>query len=331
MALSNAQFIPKLNELIAHWALCAEAYAPKVLLVRKPESDTTVSLAQFTALRDTLQARQNAVLDGLNVQQMTRANINTRKASLLAQFNEFTGLLDAFYRNTDFHAVRPLAPSVSDGQEAFTRPLVAAMQLWEDLNAGPAPAGVTLPLVLSDGTVAGTFSSLISGLQFAYAEEQRKEKNVGLARAKCNTVKAQAYEVMKVYRETVPVKLKQFPELVQTLPRLTPLPGHTPAAVNSSAVLLPSNQAKVVYDASTDAMLASYQLRGTVGDDYREDDAVVIATNAPGAAREFTTPFGLNQPGAQVALKVFVVLTTGNEAGSAAMFVERPLALPLAA
>jgi hypothetical protein len=87
-----------------------------------------------------------------------------------------------------------------------------------------------------------------------------------------------------------------------------------------------------VYDASADAMLASYQIRGNAGDDYSDEDAVVIATNAPGDPREFTTPFGLNQPGAKVALKVFVILTTGNEAGSAAVFVTRPASVvPLAA
>jgi hypothetical protein len=58
---------------------------------------------------------------------------------------------------------------------------------------------------------------------------------------------------------------------------------------------------------------------------------VVIATNAPGAPGEFITPFGLNQPGAKIVLKVYVVLTTGNEAGSAAMFVERPASVQLAA
>jgi hypothetical protein len=36
---------------------------------------------------------------------------------------------------------------------------------------------------------------------------------------------------------------------------------------------------------------------------------------------------GLNQPGARVALKVFVVLNTGNEAGSSVMLVQRPLAV----
>ena len=47
--------------------------------------------------------------------------------------------------------------------------------------------------------------------------------------------------------------------------------------------------------------------------------------------REFITPFGLSQPGARVELKVYVILTTGEESGSAAMFVQRALSLPLAA
>ena len=130
---------------------------------------------------------------------------------------------------------------------------------------------------------------------------------------------------MKVYREGVPGSgVANFPVLVETLPRLTPLPGHTPAAVNASAVFTAPNGSKVVYDASADGLLHSYQLRGNVGGDYSDEDAIVIATHTPGEAREFLTPFGLNQPGAQVALKVYVILTTGNEAGSGAMLVHRP-------
>jgi hypothetical protein len=79
-------------------------------------------------------------------------------------------------------------------------------------------------------------------------------------------------------------------------------------------------------------MLHSYELRGNVGEDYSDEDAVVIATNLAEAPREFVTTFGLNQPGARIAMKVYVVLTTGNEAGGAAMLVQRPSAvLPLAA
>ena len=90
------------------------------------------------------------------------------------------------------------------------------------------------------------------------------------------------------------------------------------------------NAPKVVHDASTDAMLHSYQLRATVGDHYNEEDAVVIATHGPNEPREFITTFGLNQPEAEVAFKVFVILTTDNETGSAALLMERPVAVQIA-
>jgi hypothetical protein len=51
---------------------------------------------------------------------------------------------------------------------------------------------------------------------------------------------------------------------------------------------------------------------------------MVLATHAPDAARVFEVAFGLTQAGARVALKVFVILETGNEAGSEVMVVTRP-------
>ena len=44
-----------------------------------------------------------------------------------------------------------------------------------------------------------------------------------------------------------------------------------------------------------------------------------------GATREFVTTFGLALPGARVSLKVFVILDTGNESGSATVVIQRPV------
>ena len=233
-------------------------------------------------------------------------------------------MLDAYYRHTDFFAARPYAPNLSDGQETFSRPLGNVMSLWAKLNAGPAPAGVTLPLVLPGGLDQSGFASLVSALQFAYADEDVKMQDITLGRATRDRLQSDAYELMKSYRETVPVRLTAFPDLIATLPRLTPLPGHTPEAVNASAVFQAPNSTRVVYTGSNDLQLERYELRGNVGNHYSEEDAIVIATNLPADVKEFVTTFGLTQPGAEIALKVFVVLTTGNESGSAAMLVERP-------
>lgn len=326
----NSSYIPTINQFLAHWGQCNTALGASPLLVQRADN-TTVTKAQFTTQRDTLQTQLNTIQTCLTTQEIARGNINSRKTTLLAQMNLFLGVLDAYYRRTDFFAARPYAPSLTDGQEVFSRALGNVMSLWVKLNAGPAPAGVTLPLVLPGTVDQATFASAVSALQFSYSDEDVKMQDLTLARATRDRLQEEAYGLMKSYRETVPVRLTAFPDLINTLPRLTPQPGHTPVAVNASAVFQAPNSTKVVYTASTDFQLERYELRGNVGNHYSDEDAIVIATNLPLDTKEFVTNFGLTQPGAEIALKVFVVLTTGNEAGSAAMLVERPANVELLA
>ena len=180
-------------------------------------------------------------------------------------------------------------------------------------------------MTLADGTLVGNFSSAVSGLQFAYATLASTEQNLQLARLGRNAIQETAYAAMKAYRLIVPSRLAAHPTLVASLPALTPAPGHTPAPVNVSGVFQAPDAAKVVYSASADPDLLEYELRGTVGPEYHEDDAVLVATNGPGATREFVTTFGLTQPGVRVSLKVYVILNTGNESGSATVVIQRPV------
>jgi hypothetical protein len=309
-----------------HWLTGNGKLAPNPIVLTLPDK-TSMTQAQFVALRTALEAQQDVVQTCLVDAGIARGSVNVKKAALLTKLNLFISKMDASYQGTEFYEMRPYAPSITDGEKAFFKPLNLAMKLWKRMDEGAAPAGVTLPLVLGDGTTQGAFASLISSLMFACSDLETKEVDLGIARGKRNVIQVRAYGAMLAYREGAVNNYALHPEMIESLPRLSPLPGHTPERVNASAVFESPDQSKVVYDASTDPMLEGYQLRGNVGDEYSDEDAVVIATNVPGAPREFVTPFGLTQPGAKVALKVFVVLTTGNEAGSATMFVQRPLAL----
>ena len=149
---------------------------------------------------------------------------------------------------------------------------------------------------------------------------------VASGQARRDETQAELYRVMKQYRNDVPGDMMAYPTLVETMPRLTPLPGHTPQPVSASATFAAPAQSRIVYGESTDVMLHSYQLRGHVGTEYAEDYAQVIANRAPGEPQEFVTSFGLGEPGVHMVFKVFVILTTDNEAGSAPMVVQRPFA-----
>ena len=292
---------------------------------------TTVSQVAFAGLRSTLLTQENAVQAALTNFQLARGTVLTKKNELLPKFGLFTSILDGYYQGTHFIEARPYAPSFNDGKENFLRPLGAMMTVWLKMNEGGAPPGVSLPVLLGDNTDQGSFASALSSLCFAFGDMENKEVLLQLARGERNVTLRKAYEVMKFYREVAPGKYTLHPEMIETMPRLTPLPGHTPERVNASAMFEAPNESKIVHDASTDAMLSHYELRGNAGDDYSEHDAMLIASHEPGEPMEFLTSFALTQPGAKAAFKVFVVLTTGNEAGSAEMVVQRPVALPLAA
>lgn len=320
---NNASYIPTMNEFIPHWTQ-VDAALPTPLIVAKPDQ-AAMTVTDFTALREAIQQQALDVVGFLNDQEIARGDINLRKTTMLALLNEFNGLLDGYWVGTAFLNARPLVPGFSMGEENFLKPMRDMATLWTKLNAGTAPTGVTLPLTLANGMVQAPFALMIKGLQNAYAAEAKAAQDVVLERGLRELNKASAYEVMKSYRTVVPSRCRLFPALVSTLPALTPAGGHTPDAVEASAVFEAPDKSHVTHEASTDADLARYELRGNPGETYDENDAVTILTHTPSDPREFVTNFSLSAPGAKVALKVFVVLTTGNEAGSETMVVQRPV------
>jgi hypothetical protein len=113
--------------------------------------------------------------------------------------------------------------------------------------------------------------------------------------------------------------------LLQTMPRIRPLPGHTPEPITLNAAWdAVAGKARLTWDASEDSALASYQLRMCRSAEYDIDAETVVATVAPNAARELLTVAGLASAGATASYKVYVILSTGNERGSNAVTVTRP-------
>ncbi len=321
---NNASYIPTMNSFLAHWNQ-VNVVMPAPLLIKVEGVTGPVGAGEFVLQRANLHDSFLEVIDKLNDGEIARGDITIKKPALLLWLNEFVGLLEVYYQGTPFLNARPKVPNVTDGQDRFLTPMYDMLSLWVKLNAGSAPDGLTLPLELSDGTLVADAQAAVAALATSYLSEKMQVQNVSLARSKRDLSKAKAYAMMKAYRVAVASRCAQHPELVDTLPALSPTPGHTPEAVAASAVFEAPDKSRVTYEASTDADLDRYELRGNPGETYSDDDAVVILTNAPGDPLEFLTSFGLSAPGTEVALKVYVVLTMGNEAGSTAMVVARPV------
>jgi hypothetical protein len=215
--------------------------------------------------------------------------------------------------------------------EEFTKPLLDMGDLWDRINqlGSSTPPGLANPLVLTGETsyvtlaLAG-WNALIATLRGYGDDSTIALGRVRRSRSRRNFTQMAAYEMMKVYRKAMPSALPSGDPLQAGLPKLTvESTGATPDPVNVSAVYVSGSTSKTVYEASTAADLKEYQLRGVIGDDWDEEDAVTIATNAKDAPREFEVNFGLTQPGTRIVLKVYVITQTGHERGSAAMVVDR--------
>ena len=319
---SNASYPLTMAEFAAHWQQVNFELNPDLLIVTPDKQSMTQ--AEFVTLRQTLEASFIDLVDRLNDVELARAGIRAAKATMLVRLNELLAYIDSYWAPTLLPQARPLVPSVTDGPGEFLKAMYDAMSLWERMNEDDAPAGITLPVVLADGTTQADFRASVLALNELYADERSAIVSTTLSRAQRDAHKARAYAVMKAYRQAVPARCAGFPILLETLPALSPKPGHTPDPVNVSAVFVPPDQSRVAYTPSDEPSLLRYELRGHPGDEYDAEDAVVVATNAPADAPEFLTAFGLTQPGTRVAFKVYVVLQTGNVAGSAAVVVERP-------
>lgn len=312
----NSSYIPTTNEFIAHW----ESVNADLGVGNEVTVAGGVGIAELTALRNSLQAQRDAVEAALNGQEISSAEIKLKKTALLQRFAQFAANVRALYSGQPFVAALPDAPGIGESESKFLTPMVDALNLWTRINA----SGTAIQLV--GGYDDTEFSDDIGYLREEYVTWTKAGSDLRLARAQRNKLQDEIYPILKQYRQIIPGKFAAGSVFIETLPRLSPLPGATPKAVNASGVWdAAETKARLTWEASDNADLKEYQVRYTPGDDYDEDDEAVVATILPGSPLELLTDAGLTQPGASSSFKVYVIVNTGNEKGSATMVITRPV------
>jgi hypothetical protein len=335
MALENkGSYIPTSNEFLAHWLDADAALTPLgLILPEKPgEIPAGFNRSGLLSLRTVLLSQLDAVQDKLNSLQLASSAVKFFKAKMYKRLTLFVGLLDGYYSSTELYAARPELPGEGAAEDKITNALRDMRSLWVRMNLGPAPSGVVLPVQLNEGTdtapdLVGVaeFELDLGNLPQKYMDRAEAEQGVKLARARRDRTMANIKTVLLAYRAAAATKLAAHTDLLSTLPRVSPQPGHTPDAVSATAVFLAPDVAQITHTESDDADFKEYQLRGTVGDDGDTEDAVVLATHTARTPAVFTTQLGLGAPGGAGSYWVYVITNDGNERASNRMVVERPL------
>ena len=311
-----------MDDFTGHWEQCDEVLGANPFIVAVPGKSGTTRAA-FEGLRTSVLDAQTNVQARLNTLETARTAVTLQKTALVTVLTDFLGVLDGYYQATAHYGARPIMPNFGDGQQRFTKQLIDAMVLWEDINEAPAPPGVTLPVVLASGVSHADFAAAVSTLQSAYQAIAKAESRLRTARTARTMLGDDACAIMKAYRSAAPQKLTQHPALAANIPKLSPDPGHTPDPVQAIATHTPPSTTHIVHTPSTDPDVDYYEVEGTNGEEFNADDAINLGRHNPGQPNEFTFTFGLTQPNTTIAAKVYVVLKTGRRAGSATMVVRR--------
>ena len=327
----SASYIPTLQAFLAHWAECNTA-----LGALTPPDELTLGgslLAQATPVVRTdlaqlyadLLEKHGEVTAALVEVDFARSDLADLKARLVQRVGEFTGKVRSKVPKSKFERALPPLPDTSNSLNVLQNAVGRVKAIWLSLN-GSGITGVTLPLVLQGGYAVAALTADLTALPGAFLAVTDTGSAVKLLQEERNDLQDVIYPLFKAYRLEVPATFPAGNALVDSLPALTPAPGSTPDPVVLTGVLDgPTNKARLTWTASTNPELDHYEVRAVPGGTYNTDDEVAVATIDKDATRELLTDHFLTDPGQTASFKVYVVLTTDNEAGSNAESVTRPV------
>ena len=326
MALStHDDYLPMIDLFLGSWegadaaAVAGPSGSPVVVL-------EGVDRAGLLALRGALAAKRGEVRHEDLSQRLAAGQLRLHRVSLLGWLGLFNEAARAWWGKVPAGLAVPRVLSLSAALDKFLRPVRDALRLWARLDAGAAPAGVALPLTVGGEGAFGRvdLQALYDAALAARDEMEAAEFALTILRGERDVLEGRVRAVLAAYLRAVPVRLGGEHAVVRSLPRLWPLPGHTPAAVRAQGVWsAEEGAARLTWEPSADAKLASYEVRWCPGEVYEKKEERVAGRVGKDAARVFLARQGLAGPGDAGCYKVYVILETENERGSAAVVVRR--------
>jgi hypothetical protein len=339
------------NEFLTHWQAVEAALAPALFTV-VPEGMTSVQeYGDLEELRDTFQAVQAqpgsapvlpapspqfpSIQSLRNTEETSRAAATTGRELVAEAIGAFNRKVRGSLGHTTFPNSLPEVPPANAGAATMLKEAEDMLNVWGSINALAAGPLFTPPLVATymlPGTSTAAALTLenattrVNDLRDDLGAITSAEKGLATMRPlRDNLWDRQIRPLLVAYRAKV---LGDFPPahpFVASLPRIYPEPGHTPDAVNlTGAFNAATSEGEYAWSASSEAQLARYEVRQSPGPAYDADASSVLASILPGSPLTFATGAGFESPGQVSSVKVFVVLTTGNERGSNTVTLTRP-------
>lgn len=314
-------YLPTMSEVLTHWLDVNLELGGTAATDLKLQGGFT--RAQFQTLRDTLDASLQELVDFENARETAGNARDQKKSALMERLGQFRGMLRGLLAHTIYPSAAPLVPTFGLAEGRFLPPFDDMASLWGRINADATIAGFTPPLALT-GMTRAQFVAALADLRATYAAVIQAENDEDIGRKRRDALLPDIRERIVQYRELVAAVLGASHPLTLSLPALSPNPGSTPdPSVLSGSWNVATQQADLGWTPSTDPNLDEYELRMSPGATFDAALATVVA-HVPAGTTTLETTAGLENSGDIASFKVFVTLTTGNEAGSNTVTITRP-------
>ncbi|MFN8219496.1 MAG: hypothetical protein U0S12_05115 [Fimbriimonadales bacterium] len=321
MPIATKDYLPKTDQFLAHWPLVNTSLGSALVL------SGNYSVANLTTDRAALATQITAVEALLNAVEGAIADRDIKRAAIKERIRQFNQAVRGFFPGSIYQNMLPALPNFGAAPGLWLKAMADMNNIWTQINAiTPVPVGAPIPLILVGGYTLANFTTDQAALAAAFTAIENTGELFTNGLEVRDGLWNPIYQRLRQYRLAVQGRFVTGAPLLLSLPSLTPPPGHTPDAVNVSALWDPTLlKAVVSYTASADPQLQEYELRASFGGTkYNPDTASRIDNHLAGNLTPFQTDDGLVASGSKVFYKVFVILTTGNEKGSRTVSVTRP-------
>ncbi len=313
-----SSYLSTTDEFIGHWADVNLALALDPLILPGP-----YALADLQSDRTALSDEITDLVEAINVVEGHRTDRDNRKPTIKERMRQLGALIRGVLAGSSYVGRIPPLIAIEANPGKWLISMRDHRDLWTDINASPPP-GFPAPLVLTGGYTLANFTTDTGNLETTFQNLTLGEQDVDREVEERDAVYLAIRAQLVLYREAVPGKFPADHPLVLSLPRLTPLPGHTPDPVVLSGVWNATTlKADLSWTASSDPDFDHYSLRRS-GPPYNTNTEIVVDDFGAGILATATDE-GLTVPGSSMAFKLYVVLNTGNEKGSNAVTVTHEL------
>ncbi|MEQ1936153.1 MAG: hypothetical protein ABL962_20040, partial [Fimbriimonadaceae bacterium] len=228
-----SSYLETIDEFIGHWTDVNVALTPDLILpgpyaLADLQSDRTSLAAAITQLEGVINVREGHATDRDN-----------KKGPLRERKRQLGSLVRGMLADSIFVGQIPRLVDFNSSMGLWIISMDDFAHLWTNINLTP-PAGFTPPLTLTGGYLIAAFNADIASLKATFTALTQADQDVERELDERDDIYKRIRDQMVRYRAAVAGMFAEDHPLLLSLPRLVPLPGHTPDAVVLSGVWNPA-------------------------------------------------------------------------------------------